>query len=60
MRVVSCFICVSAVMLYAGKAGAAPLTNPLTPDQVTCDELQLERIGRPLWQSLRDSREAGR
>lgn len=44
MRVVSCFICVSAVMLSAGKAGAAPLTNPLTPDQVTCVELQLERL----------------
>jgi hypothetical protein len=24
--------------------GAAPLTNPLTADQVTCDELQLERL----------------
>src|SRR5260370_41748562 len=44
MRVVSWFVCASAVMLCALAASAAPLTNPLTPDQVTCDELQLERL----------------
>src|SRR5260370_24121223 len=44
MRVVSCFVCASAVMLCALAASAAPLTNPLPPDQVTCDELQLERL----------------
>jgi hypothetical protein len=44
MKVVSWFVCASAVMLSAPAASAAPLTNPLTPDQVTCDELQLERL----------------
>jgi hypothetical protein len=44
MRVLSWFMCASAVMLAAGRTSAAPLTNPLTPDQVTCDELQLERL----------------
>src|SRR5579862_5337109 len=43
MRAVSWFVCASAVMLSA-SASAQPLTNPLTPDQVTCDELQLERL----------------
>jgi len=44
MRVISWFVCASAAMLSAPAASAAPLTNPLTPDQVTCDELQLERL----------------
>ncbi len=44
MRVVSWFVCALAVMLSAPAASAAPLTSPLTPDQVTCDELQLERL----------------
>lgn len=44
MKVVSWFVCASAVILSARAASAAPLTNPLTPDQVTCDELQLERL----------------
>lgn len=44
MKVVSWFVCASAVMLSAESASATPLTNPLTPDQVTCDELQLERL----------------
>ena len=44
MNVVSWFVCASAVILSARTASAALLTNPLTPDQVTCDELQLERL----------------
>ena len=44
MRVVSWFVCASAIVLFTTAAGAASLTNPLTPDQVTCDELQLERL----------------
>src|ERR1700676_4707822 len=44
MRVVSWFVCASAIVLFTTAAGGASLTNPLTPDQVTCDELQLERL----------------
>ncbi|HEV3458613.1 MAG TPA: hypothetical protein VHG32_18805 [Thermoanaerobaculia bacterium] len=33
-----------ALLFFAHSATAAPLTNPLTADQVTCDELQLERL----------------
>jgi len=34
----------SAFLLFARLTNAVPLTNPLTDDQVTCDELQLERL----------------
>src|SRR5260370_25695804 len=44
MRVVSWIVCASAVILPAEAASAAPLTNHLTPDQVTCDELPRERL----------------
>lgn len=33
-----------ALLICAPPTHAAPLTNPLTTDQVTCDELQLERL----------------
>jgi hypothetical protein len=46
MRVPFWFMCASATILITASASAAPLTNPLTPDQVTCDELQLERLAR--------------
>ena len=44
MRVAFWFMCALTAMLITASASAAPFTNPLTPDQVTCDELQLERL----------------
>src|SRR5579864_4102424 len=44
MRVTSFLMGALACQLFTPPASAAPLTNPLTPDQVTCDELQLERL----------------
>lgn len=44
MKPASWLISVSAIIFLSTAAGAAPLTNPLTADQVTCDELQLERL----------------
>lgn len=39
------FLTGSLPILFAAKAAQAQgLTNPMTPDQVTCDELQLERL----------------
>jgi hypothetical protein len=40
----SLVLCVAAFFAVASSGGAAPLTNALTTDQVTCDELQLERL----------------
>jgi hypothetical protein len=44
MRVTSWCMCALAIVLFTTAASAAPFTNPLTPDQVACDELQLERL----------------
>src|ERR1700740_809447 len=44
MRVVSWFVCASAAIVSARTASAAPLPKPPTPEQVTCDELQPERL----------------
>jgi hypothetical protein len=44
MRVTSFLMGASAYLVFTALATAAPLTNPLTPDQVSCDELQLERL----------------
>lgn len=44
MKLLSWLICTSAIALISTAADAASLTNPLTPDQVICDELQLERL----------------
>jgi hypothetical protein len=45
MRVTFIFLMsASALLLFAPGADAAPFTNPLTGSQVTCDELQLERL----------------
>ncbi|HXO25885.1 MAG TPA: hypothetical protein VOA80_00945 [Thermoanaerobaculia bacterium] len=44
MRAASCLMSASAFLLFARLANAVPLTNPLTDGQVTCDELQLERL----------------
>src|SRR5438105_4538408 len=35
-------------LLSTTPSSAVPLTNPLTADQVTCDELQLERLAKRL------------
>ena len=44
MRVTSRFMGALAIVLFGTAASAAPFTSPLTPDQVACDELQLERL----------------
>ena len=42
-----CFWCAIALVVFsAGAAPAEDLTKPLTAEQVTCDELQLERLAR--------------
>jgi hypothetical protein len=38
------FLAASLLVIVPGAAEAQSLTNPLTPDQVACDELQLERL----------------
>jgi hypothetical protein len=44
MKAIMAVTCASMLLLLASRGSAAPLTNPLTTDQVACDELQLERL----------------
>jgi hypothetical protein len=46
IRVGSFAMSAFALLLVAAPALAAPFTNPLTADQVACDELQLERLAQ--------------